>query len=300
MAASRSRTRAKPDPTSVAASLRSSPFGAPLALEHRRLMRASTREIDWSRSTAASLSPAMRTAMGDLWLATMEAEHRSAGIFATYVLDLMGAGAPREILSIASRAVLDEVRHAALAEKLASLYLDRVEAPAAGIPHVPDTPTLTLFEQSIRQALFLSVASETYSSVILAESRDRARDPVVRDVLGAILGDEVHHARLGWSYLAVLLQSERAEEVRAFVAQHLVGVFDELAHAIFGDERDLPAPTFRGRQAAIAEAHGYLSMRAQHRLFLDTMRKIWIPTLRGLRFDVTPLSSRWNSRRATR
>jgi hypothetical protein len=261
-------------------------------------MRPSGAAIDWSRSRAHTLEPALRAGIGELWIAIMEAEHRSAAIFATFVLDLIGAGAPREIVSVASRAVLDEVRHADLCARLASIYTGRVVEPAPGLPHVPDEPSFTLFQQSVRQALFLSVASETYSAVTLATTRDRARDPVVKTVAGAILADEVHHARLGWSYLRYLLESDRADEVRAFAAAQLGSVFDDLSRALFGDHADaLPAPAYRGRVAALAAEHGYIPIRDQHALFVEALRDIWIPTFRSLAFDVQPLEARLSAAR---
>jgi hypothetical protein len=259
-------------------------------------MRPSGPEIAWSRSRAHTLEPAMRAQIGELWSAIMEAEHRSAAIFATFVLDLIGAGAPREIVSVASRAVLDEVRHADLCARLAALYTGHPVEPPAGLPHVPDDPSFTLFQQSVRQALFLSVASETYSAVTLATTHDRARDPVVRAVVGAILADEVHHARLGWSYLRFLLESDRETEVRAFVATHLGSVFDDLARALFGDAENLPPPAYRGRAAVVASEHGYIPIREQHSMFLDALRDIWIPTFRSLGFATTSLDARLGSR----
>jgi hypothetical protein len=266
-----------------------------LAREHRRLMNARRAPVDFSRSTAARLPGRVRAALGDLWRGIAEAEHRSAGIFATYVLDLMGAGAPRPVLSVACRATLDEVRHAELAARLAAVYSGTEGEPAlpAEVPYVPDDAALSIFAQSVRQAVFLSVGAETFSAVTLAESLARARDPVVRDVLAVILGDEVHHARLGWAYLRGLLASERADETRAVLREHTLGVFDQLRTSLFGDPRALPPPSLTGRAAALAGGHGYLPVRAQYALFLATVAEVWVPGFAALGLDARPLLRRY-------
>jgi hypothetical protein len=262
-----------------------------LEREHERLMRMNLRTVTWARSTANDLPPRVRAAIADVWRATMESEHRSAGIFATFVLDLMGAGAPHTFLSIASRATLDEVRHAELSARLASLYSRRPETPTPGIPRVPDEPGLTAHELALHQTLFLSVGAETFSSIMLADSLEHARDPVVRQVLSIILSDEMHHARLGWGYLAHLLDApSSAEWSRAFVRDRLVGIFEVLHRSLFDDPEKLPAPSLRGRASVLAEEHGYRPARVQYELFHHAIRDVWIPAFHKLGFDLTVLA----------
>jgi hypothetical protein len=162
-----------------------------LAAEHRRLMDEHHRPVAWERSTAASLPPDLRAGLADLWRARMISEHRSVGIFNLYALDLLGAGAPAEVLSLACRAALDEVRHAELFARLTSLYSGRPETPPPGIPPMPDEPGVPLLLQVAREALHLCVCAETYSAASLAELHARAMDPAVRDALAVVLSDEI-------------------------------------------------------------------------------------------------------------
>lgn len=257
-------------------------------------MTAGHKAIDWGKSTAAALPKKLRADMGELWKGMLESEHRSAGIFATFVLDLMGAGAPREVLSVACRAALDEVRHAELSAKVAKLYTGRDESPEAGIPRVFDDPDLSLETQALRQALFLSVGAETYSSVSLAAQHDAADDPVVRDVLAVILADEVFHARLGWAWFAARVEDKAlAGPTRAILSQHVVPVFDDLVRGLFGDPASIAAPTYRGRELALARSHGYAPARDSYALFHDTLRDLWIPGLAALGVDASPLTTRY-------
>lgn len=262
--------------------------GVPRALahEHRRLMDEGHREVRWGKSTAAQLDEGLRAELRELWLGIAEAEHRSSAIFATFALDLAGAGAPLAVQSLCARAVLDELRHAELALRTAALYGPSPTEPEAGLPAVPDDPSLTMREQALRQALFLSVAAETFSTLMLRAQYDAAADPAVRDVLGVILADELHHARLGWFYLRMQLEDpERREHARAFVAQHARGVFAQLRASLF-PEGALPPPSLRGKRGAKAREHGYLPLRESEALFRRAMRELWVPGFRALGFEL--------------
>jgi hypothetical protein len=52
--------------------------------------------------------------------------------------------------------------------------------------------------------LMVDVAAigETLACALLAAYFERATDPTVRALFGTLVADEVHHARLGWYYLA--------------------------------------------------------------------------------------------------
>lgn len=251
-------------------------------------------KIDWSRSGAAKLPPTLRTSLADLWRESMRAEHRSAGIFSTFVLDLMAAGAPARFLSVAAAAAVDELRHAELCAQLTTCYSGRAERPEPGIPRVPDDSRFTAREQALHQALFLSVAAETFSSIMLADVHRHARDPVVREVMRIVLADEVQHARLGWSYLAWALDDpEQAETTRAFVREHLLGVFDIAHRSLFGDPAEIPPASLRGRDAELATAHGYRPARGTYALFHESIPAVWIPAFAQLGIDASALATRF-------
>src|SRR5581483_1597662 len=144
-------------------------------------------------------------------------------------------------LSLACRASLDEVRHAELFARLASLYSGREETPPPGIPPMPDDPTVPMRDQVAREALQLSVLAESYSAVLLGELHERARDPAVKGALGVVLADEVHHARMGWSALASLFADAAAGDgLRARLQRELAGTMDSLVRSMFGDPASLP------------------------------------------------------------
>jgi hypothetical protein len=258
-----------------------------LAAEHRRLMTAHHRSVDWSRSTAASLPDALRAQLAELWRERTISEHRSIGIFNLYALDLLGAGAPVEVVSLACRAALDEVRHAELFARLTELYSGEPMTPPPGFPAMPDEEDVSLGFQVAREALHLSVSSETLSAVSLAELHARAGDPAVKDALAVVISDEIHHARMGWAFLSSLLATAPdRDELRAWLDADVLPMFDGLARGTFGaapgEAPDLPPPSVAPEHRELAEAHGYLSLRDEYELFRATVDEVWIPGLLAL------------------
>lgn len=160
---------------------------------------------------------------------------------------------------------------------------------------MPEDPSLTLDQQVLREAFHLSVGSETWSSSLLLELHTHATDPVVRDVLAVVLSDEIHHARMGWSYLAARLAPDApdAAAVRAFVAGEVVPMIDSFVQRSFGDPATLPPPSLLGEEATLARAHGYLAQRDEYRLFHRVIETVWIPGFAALGIDASMLPKRY-------
>ncbi|MBL8679562.1 MAG: ferritin-like domain-containing protein [Myxococcales bacterium] len=256
--------------------------------EHRRLMDEHHSRVDFSTSTASSLPEDLRRELADLWRGRTRSEHRSVSIFATYTLDLLAAGAPASALSVACRAQLDEVRHAELFASLTRCYSDRDETPPAGISPIPDDASLSLVELAAVEALHLCVGAETFSCALLHALYGRARDPAVRSCVGVVLSDEIHHARMGWSYLRATLDDA---SLRATVQRELVPVFDGLHRGLFGTTRDEVDPL--DAYGDVARDHGYMPTREQRALFAALVRDVWTPALPTLGLDPSALDGRY-------
>ena len=114
--------------------------------------------------------------------------------------------------------------------------------------------------------------------------------PIVVDasaVLSSILGDEVHHARLGWYYLMWRApQWTRAERQR--VADRAASIVAEM-EARFWHGREAP----RGCQRA-ARALGVLDSAAQRTAVRTIMEQEIVPGLDGLGLGA---SHAWRARR---
>jgi hypothetical protein len=149
-------------------------------------------------------------------------EHASVAAFARLTLHLLSAGAPPELVEIAHRASLDEIRHArtcfALARryggaplgpgplKLEGLFSGALDAPGASLPEIA---ALCAEEGCVGETLGVLLASEALA---------RARDPLVREVLSRMLDEETSHVELAWRVVSwCILQG--GEPVRRAVAQ---------------------------------------------------------------------------------
>ena len=105
-------------------------------------------------------------------------------------------------MTAATRIPSDEARHADYALRMASLCAGEdvaFEIDRAALPQV--TRPLEL-EDVDGAMLEVAAMSETLAGALLSACRERATDPVAKALFTSILGDEVHHARLGWYYLA--------------------------------------------------------------------------------------------------
>ncbi len=275
-------------------------FGAPSPLdhEHRRLMDEHHRKVDFTGSTAAQLAPPLREALADLWRERARSEHRSVGIFATYTLDLLAAGAPASFLSLACRAQLDEVRHAETFSRLAGCYSGRDESPEPGISPLPDDRSLSVSELAAVEALHLCVGAESFSTALLDALLREATDPAVRGALSVVLSDELHHARMGWAYLGAVLPVDRV--VRDAVQRSLVPIFDGLVEGLFGPADANAGPDgfseadgFSDADRLIARAHGYLPLSEQRALFVSLIEQVWCPSLPRIGLDPSALRGRY-------
>jgi hypothetical protein len=149
-------------------------------------------------------------------------EHASVAAFARLTLHLLSAGAPPELVEIAHRASLDEIRHArtcfALARRyggaplgpgplnLEGLFSGGHAAPGATLPEIA---ALCAEEGCVGETLGVLLASEALA---------RARDPFVREVLSRMLDEEASHVELAWRVVSWCVRQSR-EPVRRAVAQ---------------------------------------------------------------------------------
>jgi hypothetical protein len=208
-------------------------------------------------------------------------EWMAVDLFARLTTALALVGAPIDLVSAAARIPADEVRHADLALRMAAALTDEeVEAP----PVEPDrhaylAAPLSLEELDVAM-LELPAIGETLACAMLAASRDGATDPVARQLFAALLRDEVHHARLGWYYLAWRAPAWTAAE-RQRVADR-AGNFVVHVEDMFGHGRDAP----RGARRA-ARALGVLDTPRQRAAVRAVMEQEILPGLDGLGLGAT-------------
>ncbi|MFT5355454.1 MAG: hypothetical protein ACI9KE_002673 [Polyangiales bacterium] len=151
---------------------------------------------------AQALTPQERIDVASTWHMQASTEARVAGQFAVVRDALVSLNADGGLIRLATRAVDDEHRHAALCEDVAGRYLGRVVSPYVVLPeHRPEHPGAS---DALRHVLYVvgqCCLNETFASAYLSTAQEHATSPVARWALRELLSDEVDHARIGWGFM---------------------------------------------------------------------------------------------------
>lgn len=198
------------------------------------------------------------------WIRNGQAEHASVASFSRFVLELMSLGAPAELVTRATRAQADEIRHARDAFGVASTFLG---APVAPGPLAIDGSLDRTREQVLVSAILEGCINETVCAVQVQEAARRAVDPALSELLAATAADELRHAELSWAF------------VRWMLEQHPDLV--EVARETFAGFDSGAAPAADEDAAALA-AHGILSDRDLHAVAVDVVARVIVPSARTL------------------
>ena len=149
-------------------------------------------------------------------------EHASVAAFARLTLHLLSAGAPPELVEMAHRASLDEIRHARTCFALARRY--------GGAPLGPGPLKLEGLFSGAHASLEATLpgmaalcaeegcVGETLGVLLAADALARARDPFVREVLSRMLDEEASHVELAWRVVSWCI-TQGGEPVRRAVAE---------------------------------------------------------------------------------
>ena len=203
-------------------------------------------------------------------------EYTAVDLFARLASSLALNGAPFDVVAAAARVPADEIRHADLTFRMARLLANadvEVAFDAAALRRrwagPADLDTLD------HHMVEVAAVGETLSCALLGECRKRATDVTVRAVYASIVADEVHHARLGWYYLAWRAPAwTRAERQRV---GDRAGAYVVEIEKQFWRGRDAP----EGVRAA-ARALGVLESEGQRRAVRAIMDDEIVPALDAL------------------
>jgi hypothetical protein len=179
----------------------------PLARQHDQTVSGrSTRKVvavPWSKFDRTKYpAPALALACkAQTMLAT--GEYEAVDLFSRIAAGMVANGVPIDLVAAAARVAADEIRHCDYAFRMAALCSgeDVVIEMQSGRAHTRWAAPLDL-EALDAMMIDIPAIGEGLACALLAASRDRATDPVARPLYTSLLGDEVHHTRLGWYYLA--------------------------------------------------------------------------------------------------
>lgn len=218
------------------------------------------------------LDPRERELAINTWRGRMVNEHISSQVFAGLLPQAMRAGmSPAVQESIADMAV-DELRHARMCAGVVAAF---GEAPIAELPEIRPLPAHADADPTVaflRNLVSVSCLSETAAvALIEGERRDLDTAPAGQ-VLRAILGDEVSHARLGWTVLAEVaggLSTHQRIKLDVYIPVAIRHLIDfELDHLS-------PAPPPSPAAAAVGVCDG----RNARQILFETIERVIVPGL---------------------
>jgi hypothetical protein len=167
----------------------------------------------------ASLEPGLRARLAEEWASDALAEHASVASFSRFSLHLMAVAAPPELLQASHEAALDEIRHARLCFRLASIYAGEPLGPGplpleGDILGPLDLPSIAV--AAVREGCI----GETLASLDASAAFEASRVKAPREALSIIAEDEARHAELAWRFIRWALDhgddAARAAVERAF------------------------------------------------------------------------------------
>jgi hypothetical protein len=214
----------------------------------------------------AGLPAELRAELAEAWTRDGLAEHASVASFSRFSLELLAAGAPAELVELAHRAALDEVRHARLCLSLAGAYAG-APVDVGPFPFVGGVEVTGDLASIAARAASEGCVGETIAAVQAAEQLERASDPAVRAALAIIAADEARHAELAWRAVAWAVRAGGAP-VRAAVAAVLAGL-------------DCAGVTATPREGPL-DGHGRLEADEQRRVAARAIAEVVQPAARAL------------------
>lgn len=250
----------------------------PLARQHERgLAGKLTRKIPaiaWDRFDRTQYPEAALKLATHAQTMLALGEYGAVDLFAHLASSMALLGVPFDLVAAAARTPADEIRHADYAMRAASLLGGQdvsISVDADALRKRWSKPV----DLERLDLLMLEVCAigETLSCALLNACLERATDPVMHAVFAGIVGDEVHHARLGWYYFAWRApQWSRTEKQRV---SNKAGTLLVTTEKQFWNGRDAADP--KARKAA--RALGVLESKGQRAAVRAVMEDEIVPGL---------------------
>ena len=204
-------------------------------------------------------------------------EYSAVDLFGNLASAMALNGVPIDLVAAAARTPADEIRHADYALRAASLLAGE-DVSLTIEPALLRKPWAKPVDLERLDVMMLEICAigETLSCGLLSACLERATDPVMHAVFAGIVADEVHHARLGWYYLAWRAPSWTGAD-RQRVANR-GGEILVKTEKQFWQGRDAADPTAR----KAARALGVLESKGQREVVKSVVEDEIIPALDAL------------------
>jgi hypothetical protein len=211
------------------------------------------------------------------WLAS--GEYAAVEGFSRMCAAFSWHGVPYDLIAACARVPHDELRHSEMALRAAARLRGVAESDVAmpiegRRPAKPRDVRMPLRDLDVDVALVPAML-ETIAASLLTEGHRRARDPMMKSLYASILADEIHHARLGWYYLAWRAPQWTRPE-RQYVADAVASCVVRRG-ALLSDGREAP----RGQRRAL-DALGVMTAETQHDVVRRAMEDEIVPAFDAL------------------
>jgi hypothetical protein len=216
------------------------------------------------------------------WPMRAAEELRSALVFRALTQASRAAGWPARWTHAFAAVVRDELRHAQLCATIGARLgaaLPRYDATLVRrrVAEQPDPASRALSLLMVEDAI-----GETVSMTMFRAGRRGAVEPLTRAGLTSILGDEIRHARLGWSALTSLLADGVLSDRDALQEQATRG--------LASTEQQVAVPALRRLESGepfdpAYAALGVLNPEVRVEAFYDAIERLVLPRLTQLGLD---------------
>lgn len=205
-----------------------------------------------------------RRAVANRWAERADNELATSTTFAELYRGLILLEVDPSMLSVAARAIEDELRHHLICRHVAERY-GGAEVPASRF-RATDPPRFsgcTEREARILHTVLHLCLNEGVAAGYLGACLDEAEAPLAQGTVRDILRDEVVHARLGWTFVSALSPVDRTLVTEAL---------PELLSEIEAGWLSSAASTEQ-----LPRGHGVLGPSAMRRVFGETLRELVLP-----------------------
>ena len=244
--------------------------GRPFLVRGDERLADARRTTEWlagAPTSRGTLTGKRAAVLAASWTRVGLMEHASIAAFARFALQLLALGAPPDLVSATSEAMIDETRHAQIAFGLASRY--GAEPIGPGKLSMDAALEELDIESILVNAILEGCCGETAAAYEVALAAEGAADPELRETLARIAEDERRHADLAWNFVRWSLQRNPALKTAALRAVEL-----ELAQA-----RALPPAPL---EDAWLEEHGVLPEARRQSLRVEALEQLVLPCMRSL------------------
>jgi hypothetical protein len=219
---------------------------------------------------ARALPDHVRLALGRRFAQDAQMEHASIASFNRFSLQLLGVGAPADLVEQAQRAALDEVHHARICFAIAEQYLGQPLGPSP-LDLSGDVLGALSLAGVVAATVTEGCVGETLAALEAEASRDLAPARALRCAWSIIAQDEATHAELAWSFVSWALEQSGA------------GV-REAARRAFADafKTELSSPAQSAISEPSLEAQGVLSAAKRRELRVRAVNETLRPAAASL------------------